>query len=95
MAVRIAALDHNHNYGDDYDYDYGNKTMDLEKHETIWGLGAQAGRRSQTGDIDEAWLDAVEKYGTRVFPAAKSHEDDPWFDEYFAVFRDGFESSYT
>ena len=67
-------------------------TMDI--HETVWSLGAEEGRRSTDGDVDGAWLKTVKKHGTRVFPSARSREDDPWFDEYFEAFRDGFDSSY-
>lgn len=65
-------------------------TMDADTHETVWGLGAEAARSGgKKFDLDGAFIAAVRKYGTKVFPAAKAREDDPWFDEFFQAFRDG------
>lgn len=65
--------------------------MSLATHEVVWSLGANAGRR--THDVEGAFLDAVAAHGKRVFPASSARESDPWFDEFFEAFRDGFRSS--
>lgn len=65
--------------------------MDIEVHEAVWNLGAVAGRDS--GDVEGAFLDAVKKHGAPVFPSRMVREDDWWFEEYFAVFREGFDST--
>jgi len=68
--------------------------MDVDTHEAVWTLGARAAREARGKlDLDGAFIAAVRKYGTKVFPAAKGHEDDPWFEEYFQAFRDGAEAA--
>jgi len=67
------------------------KGMSADQHEAVWGLGAKASRAGSK-DVEGAFLDAVKKHGKRVFPAARAKEDDPWFEEYFKAFRDGFRS---
>ena len=67
-------------------------SMDADTHEAVWGLGAKAARSGST-DLDGAFLAAVKKHGTKVFPAGRVRESDSWFEEYFQAFKDGFNSS--
>ena len=70
------------------------KRMDADTHEAVWGLGARAARESRGKfDLDGAFLAAVRKHGTKVFPASVAREDDAWFEEYFQAFRDGAKSA--
>lgn len=74
--------------------DDGSVGMDVDTHEAVWGLGAEAAREARGEfDLDGAFLAAVQKYGTKVFPAAEVREDDPWFEEFFQAFREGAESA--
>jgi len=70
--------------------------MDADTHETVYGLGAKAGRESRDGDVSQSFVDAIEKYGTRVFPAkvGRFTETHPMWDEFLSVFKEGFDSAY-
>lgn len=68
--------------------------MSADTHEAVWGLGAKAGRESRNGDVDGAFVDAIQKHGTRVFPNSRFNETDPLFDEFLSVFKEGFDSAY-
>ena len=77
----------------------GNKPraeMDADTHETVWGLGAKAGRESPDGDVSQSFVDAIEKHGTRVFPAklGRFTETHRMWDEFLSVFKEGFDSTY-
>lgn len=63
------------------------RRMNADTHEAVWGLGARAARESRAKfDLDGAFLAAVRKHGTKVFPASVAREDDAWFEEYFQAF---------
>lgn len=68
--------------------------MSQKTHEAVWEIASRAGYESKNGDVEDAFLRAVKKHGTRVFPSSTVREDYPWFDEYFDVFREAFRATY-